>query len=31
MIRLRATKHQRIGPKPGGISDTTAPRSTTWA
>ena len=27
MIRLRATKHQRYGVKPGGSSETTAPRS----
>ncbi len=27
MMRLRAGKHQRWPPKPGGISETTAPRS----
>ena len=31
MIRLRATKHQRTRPKPGGSSDTTQPRATTSA
>ena len=31
MIRLRATKHQRSGPKPGGSSETTQPRRTTSA